>query len=628
MAFFISQKGQKMRNKLITILSICAAFIISMCSVNLKTIDAAEEAPAAAASGETYSNNLFEKISYSHEEYSLGNVSYNYLGDLIDGNQDSYTNIMEFNNEKDILISMKFKLPDTIDTSKEVTATGPYRTAIRYLNSNFETTGSTFLSFYSYNFVKYECYKLDASGEYLTYNIIFKPESQKDAKYFMIRPYLSYENYFGEVKNCYGSDITDMYVSFVESETITSAEDLKTINIDYTPYDSGISWENDSVNMSVMINYLPLNVNNNYYISELVTKMRAIDSNGKKCEISYGSYDAESVYIPGGKYSYILKATSETGEVDVFVVTLHVKDLEGPVISGAKEYTVPNGSNLSIESIKKTLVVTDNVSNADNITITLKYDFFSENRSNPGSWYVCFIAKDEAGNISEDFIIKINVADKEAPVFYDANNVEQTKATVYKSTDSVLVLSDILRDLTAIDDVDGEREITIHRDNYTGNGETVGSYLVVLKATDTSGNVAYYNVNIIVSEKMPTKTILIDDKIILVEKNVKLNKQDFHGIIQMLGRYNQNTTNYTTINSEIYNISWNEVGDYIVDYSVISTAGYEDADVFIVRVIDSRTADSFVDNTKLEEKSWILSALEWLWNLILSFFEWIGSLFS
>ena len=615
-----------MKNKLITILSICAAFIISLCSVNLKTIDAAEEEPAAAASGETYTNNLFSQFSYGRYN-KYGYTFFNHASE--DESGLIYSNLFEISdNNNDMLISMRFKLsdtsynPNTFNSSNDI-----------YLYNNHFIELESFYLDYVTNEKNITSINFDSSGEYAIVNILtanprlYSFSGSCDySEYMTISPKLSYTTQDNRKVVLNAKNVVNMYVSFIDGSNINNVSELEKVSVDYSLYNSGISFKYN--NTTINSNYLEFDIQNNYEVVEFLNNLKAFSNDGKLCVVEYGYIlETEFEYYQGNIFPYFVKATDENGNVEFLYCVATEKDLTAPVISGANEYTVPNGSTLSLDSIKKTLIVTDNIDKTDDIRITLKYDFFTENRSNPGTWYVCFNATDKAGNVSEDFIIKINVADKEAPVFYDINNVAKTNAIVYKSTDSVLVLSDIVNDLKAIDDVDGEREITVHRDNYTGNGEIVGSYLVVLKAKDNSGNVAYYNVNIIVSEKMTTKTIFIDNKVILVEKNIKLNRQDFHGIIQMLGRYNPNTTSYTTINEEIYLASWNETGDYIVEYSIVSTAGYEEDGIFVVRVIESRTGNSFIDE-KEEEKSWILSALEWLWNLILSFFEWIGSLFS
>ena len=608
-----------MKKKLITIFSLCATLVLSLCSVGMKKANASEE---------VYSNNLYSSISY--REYWGGNetVHDNYISKY---NPDGgvarlTTNIMKIDNsDKDLLISMKFKLGDTIDMSKTVDATDVFLTSIRYFDENYLTNGGAYLEVQGNGEIKFETYKLDSSGEYLTFNILYpNPRFVSDnSKYFTIEPQLGYKNFNNEgiIEN--GSAISEMYVSFIEKDSITSQEELMSANIDYTPYNSGFTW--DCTQVSIDSNYLGLKVSEKFNISTVVEALKVTNENGEICTLDYGSFYDETIHIQGFKYEYIIHAYDKNGKHDFLLVSLNIVDNEAPVINGSNEYTVPNGSLLSVNAIKNTLILTDNKDTGENIKVSIKYDYYTPNYETPGIYYVCFTATDSSGN-SSDFIVKINVTDKNAPIFYDEYNINRTKCTVYKSVDSVLVMSDIISKYKAIDEVDGELEIKVHSDKYTGNGETPGKYTVVLKAVDSSKNVSYFTVTIVVSEEMPSKTILINEKYIIVEKNVKLTKGNFNDIIRLLGTYNPNTTSYTTISCEIYSSSYNEVGEYLVEYNIVTTSGYETNDVFSVSVVNSRTGGSVI-NEKEEEDGVIESFFKWLWNLIVSFFEWIGSLF-
>lgn len=618
-----------MKKKLITIFSLCATLILAVCSVGMKKANAEEP---IATSEITYSDNLFSSISY--RELYQGNyiVHDNYISkyNLEGGVARLNTNIMPLEeSDKDLLISMKFRLGDIIDMTKTVDATDVFMTGIKLYDENYKKTDSFYLEVQGNTEIKFETYKLDSSGQYVTVNIVhpnpnYSNQVETKCKYFNIEPQLKYYNYNGEGILENGSAISEMYVSFIEKDTITSQEELEGINVDYTPYSSGFTW--DCKQVSIDSNYLGLKVSETFVIETVVEAIKVTNQSGEICTLDYGSTYDETIHLQGFKYEYILHAYDNNGKHEFLLVSLNIVDNEAPVINGNKEYTVPNGSLLSVNAIKQTLIVTDNNDNTEDITISIEYDYYTENYETPGVYYVCFVATDKSGNSSK-LLVRINVTDKNAPVFYDEYNIQRTKCTVYKSVDSVLVMSDIISKYKAIDEVDGELEIKIHTDKYTGNGETPGKYNVMLKAVDKSNNVTYFTVTIVVSEDMPSKTILINEKYIVVEKNIKLTKNDFHSIIKLLGTYNANTTSYTTINSEIYSTSYNEIGDYLVEYTIVTTSGYETNDVFSVSVVNSRTGGAVIDE-KEKEDGIIVSFFKWIWNLILSFFEWIGSLFE
>lgn len=304
-------------------------------------------------------------------------------------------------------------------------------------------------------------------------------------------------------------------------------------------------------------------------------------------------------------------------------------DQTPPLISGSNEFTIPNTNLLSIDVIKNSLNVSDDIDNVEDILLEVKYDYYTINYSKPGTYYVCFVATDKTGNSSE-FKVKIKVVDRNAPVFYNEYNSTLKKYQVIKSKDSVLVMSDIIGQLKAIDAVDGQVDIEVYSDEYTGNGDTEGCYLVILKAIDKSKNTSFLNVTVTVSSEMPSKTILIDNKLVLVDKNRHLTKNDFHNMMRLIGLYDQSTQSYTTINDDIYTLSSKIEGEYLVEYNVSTTSGVENNGVFNVRVVESRTNGAIKDEMPEQEESdgIVVSILKWVGNMFSSIFDFIGSLFS
>lgn len=306
-------------------------------------------------------------------------------------------------------------------------------------------------------------------------------------------------------------------------------------------------------------------------------------------------------------------------------------DMVAPSITGTEEFTIPNTNLLSIETIKASLNVSDNVDNAEDIILEVVYDSYTNNYSRPGTYKIRFKATDKSGNIST-FNVTVNVVDRNAPVFYDKYNTKLTKYNVYKSLDSVLVMSDILGQIKAYDEVNGLVEIEVYNDKYTGHGDEEGIYQIVLKATDKSNNSSLLRVNVTVSSQMPSKTILIDNKLVIVDKNRQLSQKDFHNLIKTMGLYDPSTYSYTTIDSSIYILSSKIEGEYLVGYNISTTSGVENEGVFTVRVIDSRTNGAIKDDKEEQEEKeddgFIISVLKWCGNLVSGLFGFIADLFK
>ncbi|MCF7925521.1 MAG: hypothetical protein K9L26_03210 [Candidatus Izimaplasma sp.] len=77
---------------------------------------------------------------------------------------------------------------------------------------------------------------------------------------------------------------------------------------------------------------------------------------------------------------------------------------------------------------------------------------------------------------------------------------EGAYVTTYESIESLTSIIDT--HFTASDDIDGDltNQIVVVYDEYTGNEQIVGSYLVTLEVTDSSNNTAQYNFTVIVKD--------------------------------------------------------------------------------------------------------------------------------
>ena len=606
--------------KILKLITICAASVLAVCCTNTKSVSAEE-----VNLNYSYSDNLYSGINWRIDDNESENLSIDidFTGSTDDPIVTNFINIED--KEKDLVVIMKFKIPSLTYNENSFISFGVDKTLFIFLNEDLEKIGGAYPSS--------KLSRLTVEGDTVTiYALIANPTTfNSNAKYFTISPKLLYKDANDNNILLNGKYIEEMRVSYTgkvnpdDYAWLTRVEgDL--YRLDLTSYDSEFEFNTGEYTMEN--NYIPASVLANVTIEDVLSKITINDKHGERCAVKYGSFLPEQIHVNGGKYDYICVAYDKEGNEESFVVSLNIVDMTPPTISGAFEFNVPVGSKLSISTIKNSLIVSDNFDNPEDITITTKYDYYTSNYNTPGTYYVCFVARDTNGNSSE-VTVKINVLDSNAPAFYDSNNTKITKYKVMKSVDSVLVLSDIVKNITAVDVVDGELDIKVYSDKYTGNGDTPGKYLVVLAAKDSSGNIAYLNVNIEVSDVLPTRTIVIDDRFILVEKNVKLSKNDFHTIISLTTGYDSTTTTYTSINTEIYNYSYNVVGDYLVDYTLVSTNGYEKEAVFTVSVIEQRSSDSFVNNKVEEEKDGIIvSILKWIWNLIVSIFNWFMGLFE
>lgn len=307
-----------------------------------------------------------------------------------------------------------------------------------------------------------------------------------------------------------------------------------------------------------------------------------------------------------------LAFAAETEESSSDIVEEDEFDTEAPVIYGVSEYTISNKSKLSIDTLKEALTVIDNVDS--DLKPFLFDDYYTPNWEKPGTYYITFEARDNAGNYGS-FIVKVNVIDTTAPVFTTIDGLPISSYMVHKSPDSVFILSEVMEAVTVTDDIDGViSNVRTIEDTYTGNGDKDGTYKIVLAATDKSGNQSSFTININVTSSMPNKTIILDRKNIIVESNYKLTNEDFSNILKVCGYYNKNTTTYINVDAASYQELSGTVGDYLVGYELTTTSGTKQTGSLNVEVVESRSGDNTIVS---ESDNFIIKIFKWIWNLLL-----------
>ena len=588
-----------------------------MCSVTNKASAAEENGEEPIETSDVYGGNLFTGFEINLHDYVSGDNPFN--------DEDKYfTNLVPVKADRELLLSIKINPSgENINKNKQVFFSGR---AVLF-DENFRIVNSIM---YHELYDMPESYKVEDAGEYFTYNKLFRNLQNEgngsEVKYMSIGFYnIRYTDLSGNTVYSTTENVESVYIGNVLANTINQ-EDMKTLEFNYEANNPQITW--NCIISDVDKKYLQLDVSDDV-LTDVNALFSAVDANGDKLIISSGDINGYVIPEVGGEYNYIFEARDTTGNRDFLYVKFNVIDDVAPLISGPTTLKVPNKIKTPISSIKNALIIVDDHDAMEDVKLFVKYDYYSDNYNIPGEYYICFTAQDKAGNTT-DFTIAMIVEDKDAPVIYDENGMVRTKdTTVIKSIDSVLLISDFINQLKAVDNVDGELKLTIHKDEYTGNGDKEGSYIVVLRAKDTSGNVVYHNVRITVSASMPSKTIFVDNKIVIVEKKVKLNQTAFHTILKLSGKYNIETTSYTKIHDYIYSPSYNVEGEYLVPYEITTISGIEESDTLIVRVVDSRTNGSLVDHPEqVKEDGVIVSILKWIWNLLVSLYNWFIGLFK
>lgn len=223
-----------------------------------------------------------------------------------------------------------------------------------------------------------------------------------------------------------------------------------------------------------------------------------------------------------GIYEIDYKVADSSGNESFVTVKVYLLDITDPLISGINNYTQVYNNQLSLTTIKAALTASDAYDGDITSSITLKSDNYTANYNKKGSYQVVYTVKDSSNN-STDYPVTVKVVDNINPTITGTNNYQ---------TDQVQKLSEttIRTSLSAIDDYDGPLTITLVSDNYTPNYYKIGTYQIVYRATDYSGNKTNYIVTVSVFDELPP-VIYTNDAFISVDGSLNLTYEE---IIQHL----------------------------------------------------------------------------------------------
>ena len=290
-------------------------------------------------------------------------------------------------------------------------------------------------------------------------------------------------------------------------------------------------------------------------------------------------------------------------------------DTAAPIINGNTTFTTKNTTKASIESFLATLTIIDK----SDVTHLIIKDDYTPNYEKPGE-YVVEVLFVDTNNNSTTIELTIIVKDVMAPVFYNYSGKPTNTLKVIKAANTLLTIDDITKNITCIDDVDGNvTEFKIISDSYTGNGDKVGSYEVKICASDKYENKSILTITIYVSEL--ENIVVYDAKKIVVPSNVKLSKDDISNVLYACGYYSNETTTYINVNYEEYLSTYDTPNTYSAECNLNSTSG-ENKTVYLTIEVISASESDVVSNSSSLIKRMFTS----FWNFLKKIFEFIGSL--
>lgn len=343
------------------------------------------------------------------------------------------------------------------------------------------------------------------------------------------------------------------------------------------------------------------NVDNPLSTSSILSNITAIDETDGNVthliQVDGDNYTANR--FTKGSYTVELSVSDSSGNIAYLTVHVVVVDAVAPtfgITSGSQTQVVSYKQTFNVESFKSQLLVSDNYDYVNDIAITVASNTYTANRTVPGSYQIVYRATDTSNN-SSNIAITINVIDDVAPVF-------SGPSVITKPSTSQLTVSQIISQFTVNDEINGNvtASIVVISDEYTGKGNQVGNWEIVLQASDASGNIVLHTVTIVVEDNLPPVFYVKDGFFITVEQSVSLTNEQIINILQVTGQLTlHGTYQITTLVNEYIG---NEItpGIYAISYKYVDSLGNESIHNVAIQVLD--TSDEDVIGGEVDDRSW------------------------
>lgn len=244
----------------------------------------------------------------------------------------------------------------------------------------------------------------------------------------------------------------------------------------------------------------------------LLSKVTATDNYDldltNSIELINDVYPTSSTII--GIYPVTYRVSDSSNNITEFTMNINVRDNIAPVIEGNNVIDIGNLEEFTIEQIKETLTVTDDID--ENIILEVYQDNYSLNQHKVGSYDVVFFAKDNSNNYAY-FTVTINVVDSESPVFVLDNGIINISSSANPmSTNDILLLSSKYYGFNE------DSKYTIVFDEYKKNND-LGKHDVLF---ESSGKKYKLNINVVEDKKIePTIVDSSSSKILVFFRNIR-----------------------------------------------------------------------------------------------------------
>lgn len=266
-------------------------------------------------------------------------------------------------------------------------------------------------------------------------------------------------------------------------------------------------------------------------------------------------------------------------------------DLEPVIETDYGLYITDIDNPITVEEIKAGLRAYDDTDGDVTDSITIYQDNYSQNKDILGTYDIVFRACDSKGNHT-DFTVYVQIIDTTAPSI--GGNLNLTA-----NNSKVLDQSSIISGLVLADNYDSSSNINLEliSDNYTENYNIVGTYELVFKATDSSGNSSQATVYVNVIDVI--KPVINGPMVHLKNNNLTVDLLEFINMYTAIDETDGDITNKIKVIEDRYTINQYNAGIWEVVLQVSDAANNTTEITIEIEVVDKIGPVFFIDKTKI-----------------------------
>lgn len=300
-----------------------------------------------------------------------------------------------------------------------------------------------------------------------------------------------------------------------------------------------------------------------------------------------------------GTYEVEVGVEDSENQESTLIFDIVVVDVTDPVVAATDTESISYVSTFNLTTYGTTLkgTATDNYYATEDLTVTVFTDGYTANKSLPGSYDVVYRVTDPSGNFAEH-TLTITVTDPVAPEFTSG------VATLSKDINEMISSAQIVATQVVTDAIDGNvsDSIEIISDTYTGNETTPGTYHIIIRAYDESGNMVERDITVNVFSGVPGWWIP-DDGPIIIPNGSELTLEQIIAVLVSVNWIDEELAPTVTLLSSDYFGNEDKPGEYKLNLLIDGVA--TEFDLLVLNAGDNWFPDV---QTPVVEASF-----NWLW---------------